>query len=118
MVHTLRLVQPRLPTVQIATQESTSIKLLALLNPIVKNAVQVNTVLNLREVLIATRVAPVNTTIKMLALWYPIVKIAVLVNTVRKLRVKIVKSVPLVHITIKFLKRRLVNLAVKESITI
>ena len=57
--------------------------------------------------------------IKLLALLNPIVKIAALVNTVVRLReVQIVQSVPLVDITIKSHKRRLVNFAVKENTTI
>ena len=136
LANTLRLVQPHHPTVLVVPRGNTSTGLLERSSPIVKIAMLVNTVLNLREVQIVKRVVLVditmkllkrqivnlvlkeNTMIKLLALRYPIVKVAALVNTVLHPReVQIVQSVPLVDITIKMLKRRLVNLAVKENTT-
>jgi len=101
LAHTLRLVQPHLATVKIVTRGNSSMELLVLVNPIVKVALLVNTVLNLREVQIVQCVALVGITIKLLK---RLVRLAAKENTATKkvaLRYPIVNFVQEEHTTTK-----------------
>ena len=101
LAHTLRLVQPHLATVKIVTRGNSSMELLVLVNPIVKVALLVNTVLTLREVQIVQCVALVGITIKLLK---RLVRLAAKENTATKkvaLRSPIVNFVQEEHTTTK-----------------